>query len=119
MGPFTCGVCLSLPCGCKELSTPSDTSRAPAFSPQTALLRDITELAKLPAGPALFTRRLSELPPIEDTAVLDQYPDCQPRTPIDPPSTVRSPGLMRGNADLQPATWNPPAWVKPIIGGEQ
>lgn len=58
--------------------------------------------ARLPAS-----RSLSELPPIEDTAVLDQYPDCQPRTPIDPVTTVRSPGLMRGNSDLQPAQWAP------------
>ena len=41
------------------------------------------------------------------------------RTPIDPLTTILSPGLQRGNTDLQPATWNPPSWVKPIIGGEE
>lgn len=56
------------------------------------------------------SRPPSELPPIKDTAVLDRYPDCQPRTPIDPVTTVRSPGLLRGNADLQPATWSPPRY---------
>lgn len=49
-------------------------------------------------------RDLSELPPIKDIAVLDAYPDCQPRTPIDPVARILSPGLMRGNADLPPAT---------------
>lgn len=57
-----------------------------------------------------YCRSIAEISPIEDTAVLDQYPDCLPRTPIDPPSTVRSPGLMRGNADLKPSTWNPPQY---------
>lgn len=53
---------------------------------------------------ASYRRDLSELPPIKDTAVLDQYPDCQPRTPIDPIARILSPGLQRGNADLPPAT---------------
>lgn len=47
-------------------------------------------------------RDLSELPPIKDAAVLDAYPDCQPRTPIDPLAKIVSPGLMRGNDDLRP-----------------
>lgn len=52
---------------------------------------------------ASYRRTTSELPPIKDTAVLDAYPDCQPRTPIDPVARILSPGLQRGNADLQPA----------------
>lgn len=33
----------------------------------------------------------------------DAYPDCQPRTPIDPVAKILSPGLMRGNTDLPPS----------------
>lgn len=39
------------------------------------------------------------------------------RTPADPPTRIESPGLQIGNTDLQPATWDPPSWVQPIIGG--
>lgn len=117
--------------------TPTDTSRAPAFPPETGMtLIDIggadqailvTDEAKAQAWTNSELERcgfgqpriLSELPPIEDTAVLDQYPDCLPRTPIDPCTTIKAPGIQKGNADLQPATWNPPAWVKPIIGAAE
>lgn len=37
------------------------------------------------------------------------------RTPIDPPTAITG-VVLKGNSDLQPATWNPPAWMKPIIG---
>lgn len=68
-------------------------------------------------GPPL-ARELSELPPIKDTAVLDQYPDCQPRTPIDPVAKISIPGLMKGNSDLKPSTWNPPKYRDcPRCGG--
>lgn len=51
---------------------------------------------------ANYRRHLSELPPIKDTAVLDQYPDCQPRTPIDPPTTITG-VIFKGNTDLPPS----------------
>lgn len=71
------------------------TILGPLGTPDASPARDV---------PASYRRDLSELPPIKDTAVLDAYPDCQPRTPIDPVAKILSPGLQRGNTDLQPAT---------------
>lgn len=34
-------------------------------------------------------------------------PDCQPRTPIDPVTTIRADGLQKGNTDLNPTAWKP------------
>lgn len=39
------------------------------------------------------------------------------RTPIDPPTKILCPGLMRGNTDLQPATCGERALADPVIGG--
>ena len=39
------------------------------------------------------------------------------RTPIDPPTKILCPGLMRGNTDLQPATCGERALANPVIGG--
>lgn len=64
-------------------------------------LRGRVDISRYTTGQPI--RALSEIPPIKDTAVLDAYPDCQPRTPIDPVARIVSPGLLRGNADLQPA----------------
>lgn len=100
---------------------PPDTSRAPAFPPDDPF--DRSDRWRY----FVTMRPLSELPPIEDTAMQATYPAAQARvhiahlcrTPIDPVTAVRSPGLQKGNSDLQPATWNPPAWLKPLIGVEE
>lgn len=81
--------------------TPSDTSRAPAFPP------------------GAIVRYLSELPPIQEPTMQTAYPHCQPRTPIDPVTAIKAAGLQKSNTDLQPAAWNPPSWVKPIIGAAE
>ena len=66
------------------------------------------------SGPVgCYARALLELTPIGDLPMhdtRDAYPDCQPRTPIDPVARILSPGLMRGNTDLLPATWVPRAY---------
>lgn len=118
------------------MTTP-DTSRAPAFSLDAASVAQIDlavndlrlwgtgVLLMTPEGatriaPEDFSFRLplTELPPIEDPAMQSTYPAAQERvhtahlcrTPIDPVTAVRSPGLQKGNSDLQPATWNPPQY---------
>lgn len=58
-----------------------------------------------------YARALLELPPIKDPAMNTTYPAARERvhtahlcrTPIDPVARILSPGLMKGNTDLQPA----------------
>lgn len=67
-------------------------------------------------------RDLSELPPIQEPAMYDQARErvhtaflC--RTPIDPVAKILSPGLQKGNADLQPAVRGDVARAaQPVIG---
>lgn len=108
------------------MTTP-DTSRAPAFPPGRWVDQSADYPPEVWAVLQAICRPLTELPPIEDTAMQATYPAAQARvhtahlcrTPIDPVTAVRSPGLQKGNSDLQPATWNPPAWLKPLIGAAE